>query len=161
MALRGVSVSGQVASIRTYDTGIARKDLDSAIDALQGNIEDAVELNEIRYHIRHQINLKNVECGISALLNNKDLLHDEKRILESIVAPDDTEVQLRYLRQIPGDTVQMVVVRKEHYDYVVGQLRDITQKLNEISDTLYQLNNDVSIELDEEDIELLRSKGLL
>ena len=127
MALRGVSVSGQVASIRTYDTGIARKDLDSAIDALQGNIEDAVELNEIRYHIRHQINLKNVECGISALLNNKDLLHDEK----------------------------------EHYDYVVGQLRDITQKLNEISDTLYQLNNDVSIELDEEDIELLRSKGLL
>ena len=161
MALRGTAVAGQEAMIRAYDTTIARADIEKAVDSLQGHIEDALELNEIRYHIRHQINVKNIECGISAILNNKDLLYDEKRILESIAAPDDTEVQLRYIEAYPGTPVHMVAVRSTHYDYVVSQLRDITRQQDEISDKLYQLNNDTFIQLEDKDVELLRTKGLL
>lgn len=161
MALRGISVSGQTAMIRTYDTQIARDDLTKAVDALQSNIEEAIELNEIRYFIINQINTKNKECGISDLLNNKDLLHDEKAILENVMAPDDTEVQLNYLSKFTGKTISMVTVRKEHFNYIVDRLHSINRDLSDISDELYRLNNDTFIQLDEDDTELLKSKGLI
>lgn len=161
MSLRGLSVRGQTALVRIYDDSVASADLNKAVDAMQSNIDEALVLNELRYHIRNQINIKNLECGISELLNNKDCLYDEKRILESMVAPDDTAAQLKYVRQLSGANIQLVAVRQNHYDFVIEQLHDITRRLDEISDSLATLNNDTHITLDEEDVNLLKANGLL
>jgi hypothetical protein len=161
MALRNITVPNQSVQVRAYDIEVAKLDLEAGVTAVQYSIEDTLDLNDIRFDIRNKINRKNVVCGISDMLNLRDSLHEQRRILESIKAPDDSEVQLKYLRKMNSHTVSLTVIRQEHLEYVKDILRGISRQLDDISDDLNQLNSAEMIPLSDEDLKLLSDKGLI
>ena len=146
--LRNLKIEGQIVEIRAYDRDAAEEDINEGKQLLRGDIQHKVKLNDIRHDIKMAINVKNMECGISQMLNYRDALYEEKALLESIGRPDTTERQLKHIETVDSDYVRVNVVRQDMVDDAQDRLDGIQVELSEIQHSLNELNNSVTIPLD-------------
>lgn len=159
--LRNLSIENQIVDIRAYDSEVARTDIEEGVKALDAEIDVKLELNEIRHHIKNEINIKNMECGVSFLLNSRDLLYSKRDILNTLSTSDDVDRQVEHISKSPKASRKASVYTKLLEEGVALDLADIDAQLNEISKTLNELNNSVVISLSDEDTETLKGQGLL
>lgn len=160
--LRNLSIDGCVIDIRAYDSSVALSDITQGIDNLADDIDNKIDLNAIRHVIKNLINLENMKCGVSELLNQRDELHSRRDILNTLSECDSIERQLAHVKDNPKATRTVCVYSEDlKEDMVSPSLIDIDTELNEISRQLNALNNSVTIEIGEDDINILKDFGVL
>ena len=159
--LRNQSINNQVIEIRAYDIEVARKDLSQGVAALGEEIDNKLELNSIRHKIKHKLNTSNMEHGVSELLNTRDRLYSERDILNTLKESDDYERQLRYIKEHPKDRRIVSVYTPDIERIVQDDLDDISESLREIALKLKDINESVTIDIEEEDCEVLKANGLM
>lgn len=159
--LRNLAIDNQTIEVRAYDSAVARADLTEGVKALGSEIDSKLELNSIRHHIKNEINVSNMECGVSALLNQRDELYSKRDILNTLGTSDNVERQVAHIRENPKAMRMVSVYTEELEDGVSTDLSDIDHQLNEISRELNELNNSITITLDDEDILILKENNVL
>lgn len=154
-------IKNQVIKVRAYDHTIAEEDLRNGVSNLRDNINDVITLNDIRFDIKHSINQKNMECGVSKLLNDRDALFQCSSALSVLGKADSVERQISVIKGNPTKTA-MVSTFTEELDKDVTLIKmEATESLNEIKNKLNELNNTVKITLSAEDVDFLEHKGIL
>lgn len=160
--LRGLTIGNQIIEVRAYDVDVAEDDIQDGIDNLEDEIRHKVALNEIRHIIKDLINRKNMECGVSELLNTRERLYESKRILETLGQVDTTERQLEAIGACDDDSRKVSVVRDYHYDDVCGELYGtIDEDIRELQEKLSTLNNEVTIDLPLDNAVYLQGNGII
>jgi hypothetical protein len=160
--LRGLDIAGRLVKIRAYDAEVAYNDMTSAQDNLGREIGLKVDLTEIRFEIKNMINEANMECGVSDLLNTRDMLNAKRDLLNGLDTSDSLTRQINLIKSSePEDSKIANVYGKDLEQEVDDMLIEIEDELNEISKKLQLLNNSVTIELDNETVELLTEQGVL
>lgn len=159
--LRNLSIDNQIIEIRAYDSEVARTDIEEGVKALDSEIDNKLELNDIRHHIKNEINVKNMECGVSTLLNVRDLLYAKRDILNTLGTSDSVERQVEHISGSPKASRQASVYTEELESGVELDLSDIDAQLNDISRQLNDLNNSVTISLSDGDIITLQENNLI
>lgn len=146
--LRNLKIDDQIIEVRAYDVEAAREDIEEGKRSLRGEIDHKIRLNTIRHQIKHAINDKNMECGVSAMLNERDALYEEKRILGTLGREDTTDRQIAIIEAGDDDYHKVSVVRVDMVDDAEDRLFDIDDRLSEIQQELNHLNNTVTIDFD-------------
>ena len=159
--LRNISIDGQVIEVRAYDSEVSRSDIEAGVKKLDEAIDNSLEINEIRHEIKNNINMANMECGVSSLLNTRDMLYAKRDILNTLGQSDDVERQISHISNSPKAVRMACVYTEGMEDQVSEDLADIDHQLNEISKELHTLNNSVTVTLSEDDVELLKEHGYL
>ena len=159
--LRSLTIENQVLSVRAYDGDVARTDILEGIEALKNEIDSKINLNAIRHLIKHLINGRNMECGISKLLNTRDELYSNRDLLNTLSDADDVERQVEYAIAHPAKSRMVCVVVEDIAEEVALDLTDIDYELNEISRELNELNNSITISLDDGDTIFLQENNLI
>lgn len=157
--LRNLVVENQIVSVRAYDQDVARDDVDKLVKDLSEEISDKIELNEIRHTIKLLINVKNMECGITELLNTRDSLHTRRDLLNTIGDSDDLERQIEYIRVNPSASRMVNMVTEEIADRIDDELLDIDADLDYISKKLNDLNSTIIITLGDGEVTFLQERG--
>lgn len=159
--LRNLAIDNQVIEIRAYDSAVARTDIEAGVSALDKEVDDKLELNDIRHDIKNLINITNMSCGVSELLNGRDLLYARRDILNTLGSSDDVDRQVNHIGNSSMATRMASVYTGELEEWVEQDLSDIDNQLNEISRKLNELNNSVTIKLDDPDVECLKESKVL
>lgn len=159
--LRNLSIENQIISVRAYDSEVALMDIDSGIMSLEDDIDTKVRTNRIRHTIKHMINVSNMECGVSELLNSRDSLYSERDLLSTIGESDDKERQLSYIKDNPTSSHMACVVSKDIESYVENRISEIDIELRNISHELNILNSSVTIDLYEDYSIFLQANGFI
>ena len=160
--LRNLAIDNQIIEIRSYDSEVARQDIEAGVERLDYEIETKIALNEIRHTIKNLINQVNMDCGVSSLLNKRDELYAKRDILNTLGSSDTVERQLEHISNSAMKPARIVCVYTEEIeDGVDRDLADIDHNLNEISRELNELNNSRVITLCDEDVEELKAFGVL
>lgn len=159
--LRNLSVNDQIIEVRAYDSAVALADILEGVDALSLEIDRKLELNEIRHEIKNLINVKNMECGVSQLLNQRDCLYAKRDILRTLGHSDSVERQVVHISSNPKPYRMASVYTEELEESVDVDLSTIEEELESISSKLNDKNNSETIELSNEDVELLTDNGIL
>ena len=159
--LRNLSIDNQIIEVRAYDGAVALIDMQAGVVSLDSEIADKVEINDIRHDIKNMINVMNMECGVSELLNQRDMLYAKRDILNTLGASDDIDRQLDYIKENPKALRIVSVYTESMEEDMLDTLACIDVELNEISRKLNELNNSVVVSIDDEDIEFLKERGVL
>lgn len=159
--LRNLAIDNQIIEVRAYDSAVARADIMEGVEALGSEIDSKLELNDIRHEIKKLINVENMNCGVSELLNQRDCLYAKRDILNTLGSSDSVERQVAHISSSPKP-MRMASVYDEALEESVEQdLSDIDHELNEISRELNEKNNNITITLSDEDIAILKENGVL
>ena len=159
--LRNLQIKGQLIEVRAYDSSIALKDLSEGISELGKEIDLKIELNAIRHRIKHALNVRNMECGVSATLNKRDSLFSKRELFTSLGSSDSANRQIKFIEENPKDH-RMVSAYVNELEYSVqSDIKEINEELAVIAASLADMNNNVTIEISEEDAELLKGARLL
>lgn len=159
--LRNLSIDNQIIEVRAYDSAVARADILEGVEDLGSEINSKLELNDVRHEIKRLINVKNMECGVSDLLNQRDCLYSKRDILNTLGPSDNVERQISHIRSSPKPRRMVSVYNEELEDSVEQDLADIDHELNEISRELNDKNVTLTIKMSEEDVAILKENGVL
>ena len=158
--LRNLTIDNQIIEVRAYDSAVARADIESGVSALTVEIDNKIDLNGIRHTIKNLINIENMSCGVSNLLNERDELYARRDILNTLGSSDSSERQISHIGLNPKPTRIVSVYTEEVEEDADRDLSDIDHELNEISRKLNDLNNSVTITLQEEDVAILKDNNI-
>lgn len=160
-SIQNVAIHGAITDIRAYDEEIAEADIEFGVDAFEREVRHVVYINEIRHAIRNLINVKNMECGVSDLLNKREALFAELNLLDAIGPADDTERLLRCVVNKPAESKKMSMVRQDMVDWKEDRIDAINENLDDIKSELIRINNSVTIELSEDHYQYLLQEDLV
>lgn len=159
--LRSKGLNKQVIKVRAYDPVIAEQDLRNGVVDLRDQINDVMQLNDIRFDIKNSINEKNMECGVSKLLNDQDAWFQCASILNVLGEADSVERQVTAIKNNLSQTAMVSTFTEDLSEEVNDIKAEISASLSGIRDKLNELNNTVKIELSAEDVGFLKLKGIL
>lgn len=158
--LRNVHLINPVIPVRSYSKASALDDILEGTAALESDVECKLRTTEIRHSIRHMINVKNMECGVSELLNTRDMLNAKRDLLNTLIAPDDAKRQVDAMDT--NAAISMANIVSEDVSASVGaDLDSIGLEMQDISSKLATLNSSVCVELGLEDTVFLQTEGLI
>lgn len=146
--LKSTKIEHQIIEVRAYDVDAAREDIEEGKRNLRGEIEHKIKINEIRHEIKREINNINMQCGVAGLLNERDYLYEDKRLLSTLGHADTTDRQIAFIEDQDSDYRKVCVVREDMVDSASAELEYIDTRLGEIQEELNHLNNNVTFEYD-------------
>lgn len=154
--LKGLTIANQVIMVRSYDGDVAREDILKGAEDLIDEIDIKLDINEIRHLIKSLINKANMECGVSTLLNRRDSLYSKLALLDSVGPPDSLDRQIKYIKESSTPTHLACVLSEEQHSKVRSLDEEAREHLRQTAIELAELNSTVCIELDDEDVEILK-----
>ena len=162
------------AKIRVNDSlEEAKKALAKANKAKAQELLDRVQLLNVRYDIRRQIEAKNETSGINSLLNEKVLIEKEISEYGSItgVSPDDKELddELKMAAELMKNpsaygaksTITVQVFDQKFQDALEDEIHGKRKQIEVIEDKIAEKNLTNKIKLDAVKTKLLQTKRLL
>lgn len=159
--LRELKLPPQVTNIRAYDIDLASMDLLSEVQIFNDRLEVLKRLNVIRHHIKGDLNEANMDCGVSCLLNERDELYARRDLLKGLGLSDSAERQLTSIDPTKDVTKLACVYTNEQEELVKEELKNIQLELQNIYSQINDLNNKVTIFLDEDDSRYLIEQGIV
>ena len=159
--LRNLEITQHTVQVRAYDGEVAEQDLRKGYADLQQEIYLKIDISDIRHCVKSFINVANMECGVSTLLNQRDSIYARLSLIGNINSSDTIERQLEYMDANPAPTRMACAVGEELLEIVKEIKEDARKELDEISGKLLELNNSVEIELSDEDVDILVEFGVL
>ena len=160
-SLRDLPVGNTTVTVRAYDTEVAHADIQAGIANLDNSLSDAIILNEIRHNIKHMINVANMECGVSGLLNYRDELYSKRELLNKLGKHVTVVRQLDFIRENPSESRLVCVYTEGNKEEVDVDHVGIQNELQGVYGEINDLNNSVTVTLSEEDVDFLKLKGKL
>lgn len=157
--LRNLTLEHQIIEVRAYDLDMAREDIEAGVDDLTDEIAYKLKLNEIRHHIKNLINHKNMECGVSDILNSRERITESEKVLDTLGPEDHTTRQLDSIKSSEDDTRKVSVVRGMH-TYAASNILDDSE-LRRLQDELNNLNNTITITLNSDHTIYLQENGII
>lgn len=153
----------------------ATNQLVSAKAALQEQNKNVLDLIKVNFSIRRKIEQANEAIGIHEKMNQRELLKKQISYLESLTESDTCEVKemldlLAAKRAVlaKGDNsfygkvnVSVSVIDKQAQEALESQVNSLRKQLDDVEEELLQKNVGGKITLTAEEVEVLKSNGLV
>lgn len=151
-----------IKEVRSYNEDVLNDDLEKVCEDFMEDSINHIDLIDVRFKIKNKINEANMACGVSKLLNDRDTAYAEKSFVDSldkyVVNGDD---QFRQALSHPSDLYHISACTKDNFEVLDEIRKDALDDIQKIQHELHVLNSEVTISIDESDVEVLKKFGLV
>ena len=168
------SVSGSSVEIRLKDTDeVIQEQISAAQTEFTKNIDEALELVEVKFAIRSRIAEANATGGVSKVLTDLEALKAKRSVLDNMRLPKARSATLLFdeielKREAPTDvystpkaTASFGIATEAHHEKVEVELKKLEKSIESMNDQREGLNNTVTITLTESEVQLLQAADLI
>lgn len=155
----------------------ARKDVQELVSITQqelsNRLDDHMKLNDLRFSLRQTIGRLNEECGINALMVQKEQLQAKKKVYEELGTSHydekfvmaTMERQMNLLEKGESRYADVNVSIRCPSEKMVNQwkesIKSLKKEIDSVEEKLIKKNAGVEVTLPQSEVELLQSFGLV
>jgi len=176
--IRSIGIS-PVASVNIWETEDVNQALCKLVETFNTNLVRVQDLTTIKNNVRHEIQVRNEQSGITATIAKRKALLDAFGIVDSLSSTvssssDQVTSAAALARKINSvrsqdvanayrthDTVAVLLITPLHKQELSNQVEQLKKQIEELDDKLLNLNTTSKAVINERDEEVLKKEHLL
>lgn len=156
------TLNNVIHEVRSFNEDVIEEDFNKVYEDFIEDVLNHLDLIDIRLTIKNLINEKNMECGVSLLLNERDKAYAEKGLLESLDKyMSSSEAQLTSALKTKEPTYR-ISGHTEVSDMIFSPIKsEAIKDISNIQTKLNELNTTVTIKICDQDVETLHNLKII